>query len=78
MFFRWLKCILNCQHFFAESKSGVTLQVYLALIAAVLLSFYTGQKPNCRQMEAMHFYPYIISLDDLQKKRFLILFWEYC
>jgi hypothetical protein len=30
--------------------------VYLALIAAVLLSFYTEQKPNRRQMEAIQFY----------------------
>jgi hypothetical protein len=56
MFFRWLKCILNCRHFFAESKNGVTLQIYPALIAAVLLSYYTGQKPNRRQMEAIQFY----------------------
>jgi hypothetical protein len=40
----------------AQSKSGVTIQMYLALIAAVLLSFYTGQKPNRRQIETIQFY----------------------
>lgn len=34
MFFRWLKCILGCRHWLAESERGVALQVYLALIAA--------------------------------------------
>jgi hypothetical protein len=56
MFFRWLKCILGCRHWLAESPSGVALQVYLALIAAQLLVLYTGQRPNRRQMEAIQFY----------------------
>ena len=31
LFFRWIKCILGCRHFFAESPQGVTIQLYLAL-----------------------------------------------
>lgn len=56
MFFRWLKCILGCRHWLAESPRGVALQVYLALIAAQLLVLYGGQRPNRRQMEAFQFY----------------------
>jgi len=56
MFFRWLKCILGCRHWLAESPRGVALQVYLALIAAQLLVLYGGQRPNRRQMEAIRFY----------------------
>jgi hypothetical protein len=56
MFFRWLKCILGCRHWLAESERGVALQVYLALIAAQLLVLYRGERPNRRQMEAIQFY----------------------
>jgi hypothetical protein len=56
LFFRWLKCILGCRHWLAESEQGVTLQVYLALIAAQLMVLYRGERPNRRQMEAIQFY----------------------
>lgn len=56
MFFRWLKCILGCRHWLAESERGVALQVYLALIAAQLMVLYHGERPNRRQMEAIQFY----------------------
>jgi hypothetical protein len=56
LFFRWLKCILGCRHWLAESEAGVALQVYLALIAAQLLVLYQGERPNRRQMEAIQFY----------------------
>jgi hypothetical protein len=51
MFFRWVKCILNCRHWLAESQEGATIQIYLALIAALLLQLYLGEKPNKRMME---------------------------
>lgn len=56
LFFRWLKCILGCRKWLAESEAGVALQVYLALIAAQLLVLYRGERPNRRQMEAIQFY----------------------
>lgn len=56
MFFRWLKCILGCRHWLAESEQGVAVQVYLALIAAQLLVLYRGERPNRRQMEAIQLY----------------------
>jgi hypothetical protein len=56
LFFRWVKCILGCRHFFAESPRGVAIQLYLALIASLLFQFYTGQRPNKRIMELIHFY----------------------
>ena len=56
LFFRWLKCILGCRHWLAESERGVALQVYLALIAAQLLVLSGGERPNRRQMEAIQFY----------------------
>lgn len=56
LFFRWIKCILRNRHLFAESPQGVTIQLYLALIAAVLFQMYTGRRPTKRQMEAIQFF----------------------
>jgi hypothetical protein len=50
-FFRWIKCLLGCRHWLAESPNGVTIQLYLALIAAVLFQLHTGRRPNKRMME---------------------------
>ena len=66
LFFRWIKCILGCRHWLAESPEGVTLQVYLALIAALLLQLYTGRRPSKRMMELIQFYLLgVASLDEL-------------
>jgi hypothetical protein len=56
LFFRWIKCILGCRHFFAESPQGVALQLYLALIASLLFQHYTGRRPNKRIMELIQFH----------------------
>ena len=56
LFFRWIKCILGCRHWLAESPEGVAIQIYLALIAALLFQLYTGQRPNKRMMELIQFY----------------------
>lgn len=56
LFFKWLKCILGCRHWLAESPSGVMVQVYCALIASVLIVLWTGRKPTKRQWEALQLY----------------------
>jgi hypothetical protein len=59
LFFRWLKCIFQEPkkwHWFAESENGVGIQIYLSLIAALLLARRLGRLPNKRIMEALHFY----------------------
>ena len=56
LFFRWIKCILGNRHWLAESQAGVTVQVYLALIAALLLQLYTGKRPRRRMMELIQWY----------------------
>ena len=55
-FFRWIKCLLGCRHWLAESARGVTIQLYLALIASVLLQLATGQRPNQRMLELIQMY----------------------
>lgn len=56
LFFRWIKCVLGTRHFLAESPQGVAIQLYLALIAALLLQLFTGQRPNKRVMELLRYY----------------------
>jgi hypothetical protein len=56
LFFRWIKCTLGYRHFLAESPRGVAIGTYLALIAAVLLQLFTGQRPNKRVMELLQMY----------------------
>jgi len=56
LFFRWIKCILGCRHFFAESAEGAALQIYLALIAALMLQLFVGRRPNKRVLEFLQFY----------------------
>jgi hypothetical protein len=56
LFFRWIKCILKCRHFLAESERGVAIQMYLALIAALILQLYTGSRPDKRTWEMLQWY----------------------
>ena len=56
LFFRWIKCVLGARHFFAESPQGAALQLYLALIAGLLLQLVTGQRRNKRVMEFLQLY----------------------
>jgi len=56
LFFRWLKCILGCRHLLSHSPNGVTIQVYLAIIASLLISLWTGRKPTKRTFEMLCFY----------------------
>ena len=66
LFFKWIKCILGCRHWLAESENGVALQVYCALIAALLLLRATGRRPGKRAMEMIRFYLMgVATLDEL-------------
>jgi hypothetical protein len=56
LFFRWFKCILGCRHLLANSRDGVTIQVYLAIIASLLITLWTGRKPTARTLEMIQFY----------------------
>jgi Transposase DDE domain len=56
LFFRWLKCILGCRHWLSNSANGVAIQVYVALIASLLLVLWTEQKPTKRTWEMLQHY----------------------
>jgi hypothetical protein len=51
LFFRWFKCILGRRHLLCESPKGVKIQVYVAIIASLLLSLWVGKKPTKRTFE---------------------------
>jgi IS4 transposase len=42
LFFRFLKAVLGCRHLLSDSIEGISVQVYCALIATLLLAEYTG------------------------------------
>ena len=66
LFFRRLKCTLGCQHWLAESPQGVAIELYPALIAALLLQLYTGAAPNRRALELIQLHLLgVASLDEL-------------
>ena len=56
LFFRWLKCILGCRHLLSTCPNGVTIQVYMALIASLLITLRTGRKPTKRTFEMLQYY----------------------
>jgi hypothetical protein len=56
IFFRWLKCTLNCEHLLSHSENGFELQLYAAMIGSMLIALYTGRKTNRATLEALQFY----------------------
>jgi hypothetical protein len=51
LFFRWFKCVLGRRHLVSESRDGLTTQVYVAIIANLLLTLWAGKKPTKRTFE---------------------------
>lgn len=56
LFFRWLKCVLGCRHLLSQSENGVRIQVYVAIIASLLISLWVGRPPTKRTYEMLCFY----------------------
>lgn len=66
LFFRWLKCILGCRHLLSTCQNGVEIQIYLALIASLLIAVWVGRKPTKRTYEMLCFYFLgVVELDEL-------------
>jgi len=56
LFFRWFKCVLGCRHLLSTSRDGVTIPLYVGVIASLLISLWTGKKPTKRTLEMLQFY----------------------
>lgn len=46
LFFRWLKSCAQWDHLLSESRNGMLMQMYVALIGTLLLAACTGRKPD--------------------------------
>lgn len=55
-FFRFYKHVLGCRHLLSYSTNGITIQVYLGIIACLLIALWTGRKPTLRTYEMICFY----------------------
>ena len=52
----------------SESPTGVTLQVYCAIIAALLIGLWTGTKPNKRTYEMLcHYFGGWATAEELER-----------
>ena len=47
---------MGCRHWLAQSQNGVTIQLYLAIIGALLLQLVLGRRPNRRLYECFQLY----------------------
>jgi len=66
LFFRWFKCILGCKHLLSTCQNGVTIQVYLALIASLLVALWTANKPCRATLEILcHYFLGVATEEEL-------------
>lgn len=56
LFFRWFKCVLGCTHWLSQTRTGLILQVYVALLASLLIRLWTGRRPTRRTFEMIQLY----------------------
>lgn len=56
LFFRWFKIILQADKILSQCKNGMTIAMYCALIASLLVVLWTGRKPTKRTFELICFY----------------------
>lgn len=56
LFFRWFKKVLNADRLLSLSENGLTIIMYCALIASMLITLWTGRKPTKRTFEMLCFY----------------------
>jgi hypothetical protein len=56
LYFRWFKTILRADRLISLSRNGLTLVVYCALIASLLITLWTGRKPTKRTYEMICLY----------------------
>lgn len=55
-FFRFFKHILGCRHLLSQDPVGIEIQTYMAIIACMLISLWTGRKPTLRTYEMICYY----------------------
>lgn len=56
LYFRIIKQLLGCRHLLSHKPGGVTIQIYLAIIACIMILSLTGKLPTKRTYEMISFY----------------------
>lgn len=56
IFFRFFKHVLGCRHLISHCRNGIEIQVYLGIIACLLIALWTGRKPTLRTYEMICYY----------------------
>jgi len=55
LFFRWFKKVLHADRLLSLDQGGLTIILYCALIASMLITLWTGRKPTKRTFEMLCF-----------------------
>jgi hypothetical protein len=53
LFFKWLKCWARMDHLLSTSRRGITTQLYVAVIAVLLMHVQTGQRVSIYALAAL-------------------------
>jgi len=66
IFFRFFKHILGCRHLLSQDPVGIEIQTYMAIIACMLISLWTGRKPTLRTYEMVcHYFTGLADEEEL-------------
>jgi hypothetical protein len=65
LYFRIIKQLLGCRHLLSTKENGVTIQIYLAIIACIMILALTGKMPTKRTYEMICFY--LLGLAELEE-----------
>ncbi len=66
IFFRFFKHILGCRHLLSQDPVGIEIQTYMAIIACMLISLWTGRKPSLRTYEMIcHYFTGLADEEEL-------------
>jgi hypothetical protein len=53
LFFKWLKCFARMDHLLSTSRRGITTQLYIAVIAVLLMCVQTGRRVSIYALHAL-------------------------
>lgn len=56
LYFRIIKQLLGCRHLLSHNPAGATIQMYMAIIACIMILAMTGKMPTKRTFEMICFY----------------------
>lgn len=67
LYFRIIKQLLGCRHLLSHNPAGATIQMYMAIIACIMIMAISGKQPTKRTFEMITFY-FLgwASLDELE------------